>query len=518
MRFACWSVLMVLLATPASAGEVRVVAPLALGQVDVEIVSSAEGAQAGVVGRLGPGAALTLADGDYWARLGGTDHCVGPIRVESGSPASVALGALRLIAPSGAGRATHFAIDPVTGSVAARLSTDRQAVPILAGSYELRGDLSQVPTPIDVPPGRTLEVSLGALVLDTPSGARDMSYFVLTDETAPRVVAYARLSQGPIALQPGRVRVCRERSGTVSEPVDVVVGRTARVPCALLRVHSFGADRALDVGVVRTTDALLAFRARDSGAGEVIFPGEYSLSSWAQLVAAERAGKQLGSVGDRFVALPGRTTTFWLDETGVYPDCAGEVPVDVTGLLEGRRLSSDRPLHVRVVVAEPCTVELNLVDLRPGRSASVLLQASDARPPGIELDVDMKDLRLDPGARLVLEATATSDGSTRRGRTAPMVVVVPRARPVTGAHVRGAGTTWIELAWTPVLDAVGYRLYRAGAMRPIVPEPIRSSSFKDTGLTAGRTYGYELCALDEQGLEGPRVPLEGRTPWAATTE
>lgn len=77
----------------------------------------------------------------------------------------------------------------------------------------------------------------------------------------------------------------------------------------------------------------------------------------------------------------------------------------------------------------------------------------------------------------------------------------------------------VEVSWTATGGAlfsaatngatvIGYRIYRDGAAVTSVAE---GSSFRDSGLTAGTTYGYYVTAIDDQGRESSPSPIASAT-------
>ncbi|XWX04582.1 fibronectin type III domain-containing protein [Aggregatilineales bacterium SYSU G02658] len=59
--------------------------------------------------------------------------------------------------------------------------------------------------------------------------------------------------------------------------------------------------------------------------------------------------------------------------------------------------------------------------------------------------------------------------------------------------------TFIALTWPPVEGAAGYQLFRDGAERPLNAELLSDTRYQDIGLTNGRTYRYQVVAVDADG-------------------
>ena len=79
-----------------------------------------------------------------------------------------------------------------------------------------------------------------------------------------------------------------------------------------------------------------------------------------------------------------------------------------------------------------------------------------------------------------------------------------------GVAVTGASCTQLTLHWTASVDASGaglrgYNVYRSGYFLKFVTAP--ATSTVDTGLSGGRTYTYELSALDNAGNLSARSTL-----------
>jgi hypothetical protein len=68
---------------------------------------------------------------------------------------------------------------------------------------------------------------------------------------------------------------------------------------------------------------------------------------------------------------------------------------------------------------------------------------------------------------------------------------------------------FIDLIWAPVTDAdlAGYNVYRReGGGQPVrvISELVKVPAYRDTGVTAGKTYSYSISAVDVRGNESAR--------------
>jgi hypothetical protein len=69
-------------------------------------------------------------------------------------------------------------------------------------------------------------------------------------------------------------------------------------------------------------------------------------------------------------------------------------------------------------------------------------------------------------------------------------------------------TTQINLTWTAVPQATGYKLYRPGSTTPFT---LTSTSYSDTGLTAYTTYSYAVAATYPSGALSGQATASART-------
>lgn len=70
----------------------------------------------------------------------------------------------------------------------------------------------------------------------------------------------------------------------------------------------------------------------------------------------------------------------------------------------------------------------------------------------------------------------------------------------TGVTVSGATASSLTVAWSAVANATGYDVYRNNAK--VNASKVTATSYTDTGLSSGTTYGYTVAAVDGSGAEG----------------
>jgi fibronectin type 3 domain-containing protein len=77
-------------------------------------------------------------------------------------------------------------------------------------------------------------------------------------------------------------------------------------------------------------------------------------------------------------------------------------------------------------------------------------------------------------------------------------------------------TAFIDLLWAPVsdVDLAGYNVYRhedGGQSVKINADLVKAPTFRDTNVTAGKTYRYSVSAVDERGNESARSEETGES-------
>jgi poly(3-hydroxybutyrate) depolymerase len=86
----------------------------------------------------------------------------------------------------------------------------------------------------------------------------------------------------------------------------------------------------------------------------------------------------------------------------------------------------------------------------------------------------------------------------------------------TGVATSGATTSSMVITWQAVTGASGYNVYRNGTKDNATK--ITGTSYTDTGLTAGTTYGWQVAALDASDVEGAlSATVNGTTAGSAAT-
>jgi len=115
-----------------------------------------------------------------------------------------------------------------------------------------------------------------------------------------------------------------------------------------------------------------------------------------------------------------------------------------------------------------------------------------------------------------IKATDESSNTAALSNVASITTDPPDTTPPTAPTNLGAvatSTTAIELTWGPSSDAesgiLHYVIYRGNVA--VATEP--GLSYTDSGLIGGRSYRYEVAAVNGAGIEGPRCPgVIGTTP------
>jgi fibronectin type 3 domain-containing protein len=108
--------------------------------------------------------------------------------------------------------------------------------------------------------------------------------------------------------------------------------------------------------------------------------------------------------------------------------------------------------------------------------------------------------------------------------TAPTTTVAPviTAAPTTAALPSPAAfqvnaqpaDTQVRLSWPPVAGASGYYVYRDGSTTALNATPLAEPQYVDIGLTNGRSYSYQIAAVDQAGLIVARSPALSASPKA----
>jgi len=186
-----------------------------------------------------------------------------------------------------------------------------------------------------------------------------------------------------------------------------------------------------------------------------------------------------------------QVTVSWAEPAGFRHAVQEPAP---EGLLEARPLVAGPPAHTYNVYAVSGT------------------GAGAAPPPAPVNSSPLRLPRLDTGAvtfgeeRCYLVRTVERHGqATVESEASPATCVTPRdtfppPAPRNLAAVGAEGT--INLIWeaSGAPDVAGYLVLRAeaagGAPQVVTPEPVRETTFRDTGVRAGVRYVYVVVALD----------------------
>jgi hypothetical protein len=97
--------------------------------------------------------------------------------------------------------------------------------------------------------------------------------------------------------------------------------------------------------------------------------------------------------------------------------------------------------------------------------------------------------------------------------TPPPADQTPPAAPAT-VSATAVSSTQINVSWSAVTGAAGYRVYRDGATVPVGPQQT-GTSFSDTGLPPSSTHRYQVTSVDGVGNESPLSAAASATTAAA---
>ena len=82
--------------------------------------------------------------------------------------------------------------------------------------------------------------------------------------------------------------------------------------------------------------------------------------------------------------------------------------------------------------------------------------------------------------------------------TAPPAATAPR--PAAFQVSAQPADTQVQLNWPAVAGASGYYVYRDGSATPLNATSLAERQYSDIGLTNGKSYTYQVAALDQAGL------------------
>jgi hypothetical protein len=465
---------------------------------DIEVLAWA-GPQDSAPVRIGHGGEASLAGGDYGLRIIGTDYRYGPVRLAESGRHIVRLAAFGVAAPLDSAPVNVFLLDAATGAAAARLVINGPAAAVWPGEYELGRDLATLRLPIRLSNGDSRRMTFGAVALAAPIAVEDFAYYLVDPEN--RIAAYARFAQGGQPVPAGTYRMIREESG-ISYELDVMAGETTTVVAAALKVSAIG--RGNPPYFVVSADARRpVLRASAGELAHLLLPSPepYAVVSPAGPNAESRAGTG-------FTPLAGRVANFWMRQDGTFlpahPD--GELEVSFAARRSGY-VAAGETLAITVTVPEPASLMVRGLigeDLdRHGPESSV----DSAEPPSMTVDLVVPN-EANEGGLFQIEAEARlSSGIVLKGRSGVHLVAPPLTSSVSALSVREVTGTTISLTWEGSNDprVFGYNVYRVphGTL-PINGEgAVQSNNFVDIGLSSAKSYGYDVCAVDELGIEGP---------------
>ena len=125
---------------------------------------------------------------------------------------------------------------------------------------------------------------------------------------------------------------------------------------------------------------------------------------------------------------------------------------------------------------------------------------------GSAYSVTYADTGLQSGTTYYYKVTAVTEaGESYKSEVAYATTVPLAVVPEIPANLtaRAAGTTSINLTWTPVIGATGYNVYMAatpgGTYTRLTDGTILTNSYISTGLSAATTYFYKVTAVNAAG-------------------
>jgi hypothetical protein len=166
------------------------------------------------------------------------------------------------------------------------------------------------------------------------------------------------------------------------------------------------------------------------------------------------------------------------------------------------------------------TAQVHVTINGPSSSTEVWLDGA----PVTELSLSTTDLGMDPIGRLELgdaSATPRTFDIAFDNVIADPAFIADSAVPTTptGLSATAVAPNEIDLAWTAATDDVGvtsYQIVRDGSAAPVATVGGTTTSFKNTGLSAGTAYTYRIKALDAAGNVSPAsVSATTTTPKAS---
>ncbi len=418
-----------------------------------------------------PGPVALDAAGPVWVGVGGYPARMGPFDTD----AEIPLGALEIVAPKDAvARFGLFASED--GRLVAPLVVgDSLALP--AGQYDLRPDLGTGATRVDIEAGATTRVLLGAVV---PSQPLMMPAFLADPQTGD---VRATLPGGAttVGVLPGAYGVAVNAQLPRGEVV-VTAAETTTVPVLALTFES-DLDPPAELSLVGR-DLLIrpgeTFVLPGLGSGTVRI-GPIELFS-GPVVGTHRVWRLGDDVWPRRDGLPVR----FAETAQPRLVAGGETTIEYA-------LAGFADVSVALGNATQTFAQW---EWQQGRGQHTrILDLPDDLPPGDEVTVRLTVVR--PDAPVL-------DGVTETRR-----VHEPLTAPVRDLAVDQADRTTVNLTWSPPDGpaVATYVAYRDGLRLWAV----ETQAFQDIGLSAGRSYLYAICPLDDLDQEGPCVETHATT-------
>ncbi|MDQ3136223.1 MAG: fibronectin type III domain-containing protein [Gemmatimonadota bacterium] len=111
-------------------------------------------------------------------------------------------------------------------------------------------------------------------------------------------------------------------------------------------------------------------------------------------------------------------------------------------------------------------------------------------------------------------ATYPDSGQYQAGTSQVATLTMPPGLPPAGLTATTSSGTTITLRWDPAPDATGYKVFRGDNPTPVTPQPVRGTSYVDSGLPSG-LYTYSVITFYQaegageiQGELSPRSSVQ----------
>jgi len=127
------------------------------------------------------------------------------------------------------------------------------------------------------------------------------------------------------------------------------------------------------------------------------------------------------------------------------------------------------------------------------------------------LDTGFRNKGLSPGAKYLYAVSAIDSAQNESQRTMAIVNIPDDDPPAPPFNVRVSTGRYgvIEIGWqpSPSTDVSTFRIYRSDGISPQkVLASIRGYTYNDSSVVRGRTYTYQVCAVDSSENEGVKSP------------